>query len=110
MRRVVISWVDPDRDHLDELVDWLSRHGYQTWCAPAGDSKAASAPETRQRIGESDAVIALLSNAWLDSDTCQAQVRAARDLHTPILLVGVGPFRRPLPPHCAARSRRATRL
>ncbi len=95
MRRLFISSAGPDGEITDDLVEWLSGRGYQTRRVPA--STAATSDEIDQRIGECEGFIAVLSEAWLNSEACQRQVRTARALHKPILLVRVEHVRQALP-------------
>jgi len=103
VNRLFISWALADSALTDELVDLLSEDGYQTWRAPTAADDHASADEIDRRISECDGFIVVLSDAWLDSTSCQRQLRSAYSFQKPVLMVRVGPVRRALPPDLAYR-------
>lgn len=103
MKQLFISYSRVDKDDVDDLARRLPGLGYQVWLDSSLHGGQTWWDEILRRIAESDAVIAAISRASLNSVACRREVEWALALGKPLLPVAVEPVTEALPTAISTR-------
>jgi hypothetical protein len=87
-----ISYSSQDRSSLDALTTALRRAQQQVWLDQELGGGDSWWNKILEKIRSCEVFIVALSNQWLQSKPCQAELRYAQALKRPILPVRVGPL------------------
>jgi serine/threonine kinase PknH len=85
-----VSYSSQDRSAIDPLTTALRRARQQVWFDDELGGGEAWWNEILEQIRSCDLFIVALSNHWLESKPCQAELRYAKALERPILPVRIG--------------------
>ncbi len=103
MRKLFVSYARENKRDIDQLVEHLNMMGYSTWVDEALRGGQDWWQEILQRIADSDAFIATISHAALNSTACQRELDWAEALGKPVVPVAIEPRALALPSRIVRR-------
>ena len=103
MRKLFVSYARENKRDVDQLVEHLREMGYETWVDVSLRGGQDWWEEILQRIADTDAFIAIVSDAALNSTACGREFDWAEALGKPVLPVAVEPLPTALPRRLSRR-------
>jgi uncharacterized membrane protein HdeD (DUF308 family) len=103
VRKLFVSYARENKRDVDQLVEHLNMMSYTTWVDEALRGGQDWWQEILQRIADSDAFIATISQAALNSAACQREFDWAEALGKPVVPVAIEPPALALPSRVVRR-------
>ena len=89
MRKLFVSYARDNKRDVDQLVEHLAMLTYDTWIDKELRGGQVWWEEVLQRIADSDAFIAVISHAALNSSACNREFDWAEALGKPVVPVAI---------------------
>ena len=103
MRKLFVSYARDNKRDVDQLVEHLRMLTYDTWIDKELRGGQVWWEEVLQRVADSDAFIAVISHAALNSSACNREFDWAEALGKPVVPVAIEPLQTALPTRVAQR-------
>jgi hypothetical protein len=91
VRKLFVSYARENKRDVDQLVEHLRMMGYETWVDTSLRGGQDWWEEILRRIADSEAFIAIISHAALNSTACRHEFDWAEALGKPVVPVAVEP-------------------